>query len=139
MFETCHKCQWRGPIANGACACLADDQKRDILFMVTLEKQLLPEVCPLRTGKHAPFKPVPKAQPIQPIPRDQWPAICNTIATFAKESDKGIGDTLERAITAMGGNIVKAALHAAGIDCGCSSRVAQLNQKFPYHPPSNTV
>ena len=47
-----------------------------------------------------------------------------------KNSSKGLGDSIEKALKATG--IDKVAQKVLGDDCGCEERKKKLNQMFPY-------
>ncbi len=54
---------------------------------------------------------------------------------FRAPEDRGLGDTVERLLTQIGGRPLKrlkALLDALSIDCGCTSRRDWLNQLVPY-------
>ena len=50
-----------------------------------------------------------------------------------KNSSKGLGDSIEKALKATG--IDKVAKKILGDDCGCEERKKKLNQMFPYARP----
>ena len=50
-----------------------------------------------------------------------------------KNSSKGLGDSIEKALKATG--IDKVAKKILGGDCGCEERKKKLNQMFPYARP----
>ena len=50
-----------------------------------------------------------------------------------KDSSKGLGDSIEKALKATG--IDKVAKKILGDDCGCEERKKKLNQMFPYARP----
>ena len=50
-----------------------------------------------------------------------------------KNSSKGLGDSIEKALKATG--IDKVAKKILGDDCGCEERNKKLNQMFPYARP----
>ena len=54
------------------------------------------------------------------------------LRAFRSESDKGVGDTLERLIEASGGRRVQQALLSIGIECYCEDIKSWLNRHFPY-------
>lgn len=72
----------------------------------------------------------PPAQPLQPLPRDQWPLWALAVAKLAKPTHSGVGDTVEW--MAINGWLA-ATLKAMGIPCGCAARKAQWNIVFPYN------
>lgn len=72
-------------------------------------------------------------QPVQAVPRDQWPWAARIVAKMRADVDKGIGDTLQRLFAKLGGEWVKATYHTlTGKSCGCESRQRRANELFPY-------
>ena len=54
---------------------------------------------------------------------------------FAADSDRGLGDTVERLLDKAGGRSLKrfkAMLESYSINCGCTNRRDWLNRQFPY-------
>ena len=47
-------------------------------------------------------------------------------------SDIGVGDTVERILSKMGGDQFKWVMARLGVDCGCGSRQEWLNRVYPY-------
>jgi len=47
-------------------------------------------------------------------------------------SDTGVGDTVERILSKMGGDQFKWVMARLGVDCGCGSRQEWLNRVYPY-------
>lgn len=47
------------------------------------------------------------------------------------EQDRGVGDTIERKLGAMG-VAFKATLKALGVPCGCDKRRDEFNVLYPY-------
>lgn len=63
------------------------------------------------------------------------PRVIKLIKRFAIESDRGVGDTVERLIQQAGGRPLirlKATLESIGVDCGCTDRRDWLNETWPY-------
>jgi hypothetical protein len=82
----------------------------------------------------------PKPEPVNPLPRAEWPIFITKIASYLKGDDKGVGDSVRRAADALGHKVVVAGLRACGIKCSCDERldsvVAYLNARFPYPQPT---
>jgi hypothetical protein len=69
----------------------------------------------------------------KPISHDQWSWVVRIIERLRIESDKGVGDTLERLIKPLGGDTFKRwYMKIMKEDCGCNIRKTHLNLKFPY-------
>lgn len=61
------------------------------------------------------------------------PKIAERIARKRIAGEKGVGDTLERLLSKVGGNVFKAAYQKiTGRSCGCGDVKAKLNADFPY-------
>jgi hypothetical protein len=71
-------------------------------------------------------------QPIQPVPRDQWPLAVRVVARLKRDGEPGIGTTLARLIAGVGGEQYKRLMKRIGIDCGCAARQAMLDATYPY-------
>lgn len=54
------------------------------------------------------------------------------LAIFRKDTDRGVGDVIERVASVVGGRLLKRILASLGITCGCSDRQAKLNQLYPF-------
>jgi|GEM_PF-3725823 len=63
----------------------------------------------------------------------KWPLIIRGIARRKKPDDRGVGDTIERLLSKMGGDQFAWLMDKLGIDCGCGDRQASLNAWYPYH------
>jgi len=50
---------------------------------------------------------------------------------FAIESDRGVGDIVERMLSKVGGRAIKMSLKKLGVNCGCTNRQEALNKKYP--------
>jgi len=61
-----------------------------------------------------------------------WPLLIRGIARQRIESDIGVGDTVHRILSHMGGNQFEWAMERLGIDCGCKSGREWLNRAYPY-------
>lgn len=66
--------------------------------------------------------------------RSFWPALARIYANACGNAgDKGLGDTVARTISGMGGEYFKEVYEQiTGADCGCGDRQAALNARFPY-------
>lgn len=67
-----------------------------------------------------------------PVPKPAWPMWARVLAKQKSDKDKGVGDTAERVFGRFGGSQFKKALKKIGVDCGCTARQADWNQKFAY-------
>lgn len=64
--------------------------------------------------------------------RALWPMWTRPVAQWAREPDRGLGDTLARHF-GVAGEAFKAWFKAAfGRSCGCAERQEALNFKYPY-------
>lgn len=68
--------------------------------------------------------------PSKPSP---WPLLIRGIARRRIDSDQGVGDTVKRILTKVGGDQFEWVMKRLGIDCGCGSRQAWLNARYPYN------
>jgi hypothetical protein len=50
---------------------------------------------------------------------------------FAIESDRGVGDIVERMLSKVGGRAIKNSLKRLGVSCGCTNKQEALNRKYP--------
>jgi hypothetical protein len=66
-----------------------------------------------------------------------WPLIIKGIARRRIDADRGVGDTVERIITKLGGNAFKWIMERVGVDCGCGGRQEWLNAVYPYKDSSD--
>ncbi len=66
------------------------------------------------------------------LDQSRWPWWVKRIAKLRNESDVGVGDTLERLIALGGGRAYKRILAAVKLNCGCATRQAWLNRRYPY-------
>lgn len=64
-----------------------------------------------------------------------WPLIVRGISRRRISSDKGVGDTVHRILSKMGGTQFEWVMKRLGIDCGCGSRQEWLNAVYPYEIP----
>jgi hypothetical protein len=72
------------------------------------------------------------AEPVQPLPRSQWPLSVRVVARLAVPGEKGVGTTLTRLIAGVGGEVYKRMMAGIGVDCRCSAKAAALDARFPY-------
>ncbi len=62
----------------------------------------------------------------------RWPFGIRWLKILAKSSDRGVGDIMARVIGLFGGDAFKSWLKKTiGKDCGCDSRQASLNARWP--------
>lgn len=54
------------------------------------------------------------------------------IRWLKKDTDRGVGDTVERILAKVGGKQIKLAIKKLGGNCGCQNRIDYLNKKYPY-------
>lgn len=54
------------------------------------------------------------------------------LARHRIESDRGIGDVVERLAAKAGGRLIKRAAAVLGMSCGCDDRQAWLNERYPF-------
>lgn len=78
--------------------------------------------------KNLPLTPAPAPQPIQPIPREQWPVDIRFYATMQQPGDAGVGDTVHREL-GVPGRVIEGLTWGL---CGCAQRRAEWNQKYVY-------
>lgn len=85
----------------------------------------------MSTGKISPCRFFVDDAEQKPQP-PEWPAWAKALSASRADGDGGVGDTAERVFGAFGGSAFKAALAAAGIDCGCEARKDRWNALFAY-------
>ena len=56
------------------------------------------------------------------------------IRRLAKPTDRGVGDTVQRIASWLGGELFKRFSAKLGIPCGCTQRQAEWNARWPYDP-----
>lgn len=88
--------------------------------------------CPAGYYENVPHDIISKMLGLPEPAAKPWPWIVRIVARWRIHTDAGIGDTLERAFAAIGGELVKEAMKATGADCGCDGRQKWLNARFPY-------
>ena len=67
-----------------------------------------------------------------PVALEHWPVWALAIKRLRKDSDTGVGDTVQRVAAWFGGEYFKSFAARIGIPCGCSSRQSEWNQLYPY-------
>lgn len=72
---------------------------------------------------------VPVATVILSLPTPLW---LLGITWLRTKEDTGVGDTVERALSYMGGDQFKWMMNRLGINCGCEDRKQYLNRVYPY-------
>jgi len=66
-------------------------------------------------------------------PREKWPEWAKAIASFKSDTDKGVGDTVERTIGHKRSAKFKAwFVEKFGKSCGCSERKEKWNKEYAY-------
>lgn len=67
------------------------------------------------------------------VPREEWPLWAKGFALVKSDSDKGVGDTIERVVGSFGGEAVKRWHESIfGHPCNCTIRKAQFNLLYVY-------
>jgi hypothetical protein len=61
-----------------------------------------------------------------------WPLLVRGIARQRIDTDTGVGDTVHRILSKMGGDQFEWVMKRLGIECGCGERQAWLNAVYPY-------
>lgn len=69
---------------------------------------------------------------LQALPQERWPVWAKAVALLARDPDRGVGDTVERWATRIGGAQFKAMSLAVGLPCRCAERQAEWNAHYPY-------
>ncbi len=73
-------------------------------------------------------------EPVNHVPRDQWPFAARIIAKLATKEDAGIGSTIHR-LAGRAGELYEWAFQAiAKKPCGCRDRAKWLDERYPYKP-----
>jgi len=68
-----------------------------------------------------------------PIPLGARPLWVKALSMLAKPEDTGLGDTITRVVGIFGGEVFKSWFKkTTGRDCGCDSRAAAFNAKYPF-------
>lgn len=65
------------------------------------------------------------------VPPERWPDWAKWVGRHRADGDVGVGSTIERML-GRGGVAFKAAFAAFGVDCGCASRRATFDRRYPY-------
>lgn len=64
---------------------------------------------------------------------DLWPLWARTLHSLKTDSDKGVGDTIERIVGSDNSSALKSWYRKTfNRDCGCDGRKADFNARFPY-------
>jgi hypothetical protein len=87
-------------------------------------------------GSNETLSPATRAVPIAvgAVHCDDWPNIVKRIAKRKVSSDRGVGDTLERLFSYVGGRQFKRVMEMLSVECGCGDRQTWLNDAYPYPP-----
>ena len=64
--------------------------------------------------------------------REKRQRLIEWLKWFRMDSDKGVGDTVERLLAKVGGRKIKSLIESLGGSCGCTNRQRWLNQRYPY-------
>ena len=54
------------------------------------------------------------------------------LSVYRRETDRGVGDVVERVAASFGGRRIKKMLAALGVNCGCTDRQKWLNETYPF-------
>lgn len=74
------------------------------------------------------------------VPEADWPFLVRVVARRRQPGERGVGDTLQRLIGHLGGEVFKRAFHKlTGRDCGCGNRAIKLNLMYPYAGSASEV
>ena len=76
--------------------------------------------------------PAPPVENKQPRPVSDWPFWARLVARRKRAGEKGVGDTVQRLASRLGGEGYKRLRKRLGIPCHCPQRQAALNAEFPY-------
>ena len=63
------------------------------------------------------------------------PKWIDLVSYFRLPEDKGVGDTVQRYAAMLGGEQFKAWAKKLGMPCGCTTRQAEWNARYPYTEP----
>jgi hypothetical protein len=76
--------------------------------------------------------PISTQPAVSPTVSAVWPIALRGLRLFAKPGDRGAGDIIARVLGPIGGNVFKKWWKkATGRNCGCNSRQAKLNRRYP--------
>ena len=67
-----------------------------------------------------------------PVQRDRWPKWAAVVEGLSHPGEVGVGDTVHRLATVVGGEIFRRVMAAIGVPCGCDQRQELWNKTFPY-------
>jgi len=119
----CMKCdKIQQPPYSGPVLCTVDG--------ISLSDHVKVSGCPLNKfqAEYANMPPDSRA-----IPRDEWPVWAKALALVSTDADKGIGDTVARAIGPKCSAAFKSwHMTVFGKSCGCKARQSEWNQLYPY-------
>lgn len=59
--------------------------------------------------------------------------VVSWLKMFAVDTDRGVGDIVERMLAKAGGRSIKSVLARIGVGCGCTNRQEWLNRKYPIY------
>ena len=63
------------------------------------------------------------------------PAWVGIVSYFRTSDDTGVGDTVQRYAAILGGEQFKVWAKKLGMPCGCTTRQAEWNARYPYTAP----
>jgi hypothetical protein len=137
LFSCCRSCSYA--TCAGKCLCSLSGQAIEL----HAEKLYCPDPEKPRFGSgefpegwiNTPLaRPSPIIVPLA-IPRDQWPLLARALAKLARPDDLGLGDTVARLASAVGGDTLADWYERiVGKPCGCGDRRVALNQRYPFTP-----
>ena len=67
-----------------------------------------------------------------PTPPSRWPLWALGVKSLSQGGEVGVGDTVHRLATAIGGQQFKLLMAALHVPCGCDQRREQWNKTFSY-------
>jgi orotate phosphoribosyltransferase len=76
--------------------------------------------------------PEPSREHVLDLQGQEWPRVVKMIAKRKVSSDRGVGDTLERLFSHVGGRQFKRVMELLSVECGCGDRQEWLNNTYPY-------
>lgn len=80
------------------------------------------------------YRGVNYRQPVNPVPREHWPAWALKLAEQRQPADRGVGDTAKRELGTIGETLEQTAKRL-GLSCGCANAKERWNAKFSYATP----
>lgn len=66
------------------------------------------------------------------VKRDSPPLWVAAVSRLKKEGDRGVGDTVQRVASWLGGELFKKWSQKLGIPCNCTRRQQEWNERWPY-------